>query len=183
MSSTDNMASIIIYNNEKEVEDFLRESNAIEQEYSEEALEDAKLAWEYCMQQDQLTFEVVLEIHRLLLRRLRPDIAGRLRKSDVYIAGNRKKYTDEALLLWELGSVLNAMWLSLTSEGRQTRIPFRLAAKAHVMFEECHPFDDGNGRTGRIVYNWHRLKLNLPIHVIHRGKEQGEYYLWFRNGV
>jgi len=37
----------------------------------------------------------------------------------------------------------------------------------------------GNGRVGRILYNIHRLLLGLPIHVIHEGKEQKEYYTWF----
>jgi len=32
---------------EEQIDEFLSESNAIEREYSEEALEDAKKAWEY----------------------------------------------------------------------------------------------------------------------------------------
>jgi len=52
--------------------------------------------------------------------------------------------------------------------------------QCHVLFEKIHPFIDGNGRTGRMVYNWHRLKLGLPIHIIHEGKEQFKYYKWFK---
>jgi len=50
----------------------------------------------------------------------------------------------------------------------------------HVAFEDIHPFVDGNGRVGRILYNIHRIKLGLPIHIIHEGEEQKEYYKWFK---
>lgn len=173
------MASFI-YDMENDLEEFLRESNAIEKEFSEEALEDAKKAWKFAMQQETITDLVVLEIHRILMQRLRPDIAGKWRNRDVWIGGSRKKYTDESLLLWELRNALMGMW---TSKFMETKIPFRLTAKSHIMFEECHPFEDGNGRTGRILYNWHRLQLKLPIHVIHTGKEQQEYYSWFTEGI
>ena len=50
----------------------------------------------------------------------------------------------------------------------------------HVKYEKIHPFVDGNGRTGRIFMNWWRIKNNLPILVIHEGKEQMDYYKWFK---
>jgi hypothetical protein len=49
----------------------------------------------------------------------------------------------------------------------------------HVSFEHLHPFRDGNGRVGRILYNWQRLKLGLPIHVI-KYEDRWEYYNWFK---
>lgn len=164
------------------VQEFLRQSNLIESEASDVAFEDACIAWDWLIKQAALNYDVVVELHRLLMHRLRPDIAGKLRNCDVFIGNQRKKYTDEGLILWELGVVINGIWLSLQGE-TITRIPFRLAAKSHVMFEECHPFVDGNGRVGRMLYNWHRLKLKLPVHVIHTGREQNEYYTWFTKGV
>lgn len=46
-------------------------------------------------------------------------------------------------------------------------------------FEKIHPFEDGNGRVGRMLYNINRLNAGLDLHIIHEGKEQIEYYKWF----
>jgi len=67
----------------REIE-FLSESNAIEGEYSKRALEDAKEAWEYAKEnRAYITGPVILHIHKILMQRIRPDIAGKLRKCDV----------------------------------------------------------------------------------------------------
>lgn len=39
-------------------------------------------------------------------------------------------------------------------------------AKFHIEFERIHPFEDGNGRTGRIITNAHLLHNNLPPIII-----------------
>jgi hypothetical protein len=36
------------------------------------------------------------------------------------------------------------------------------AACAYLTFEHVHPFPDGNGRTGKIIYNWVRGSLDEP---------------------
>jgi Fic family protein len=43
---------------------------------------------------------------------------------------------------------------------------FMKVATMHVDFERIHPFEDGNGRTGRIIINYELLKNNLPPCVI-----------------
>jgi hypothetical protein len=53
----------------------------------------------------------------------------------------------------------------------------------HINFEGIHPFEDGNGRIGRILMNLQRLSVGLPILIIHEGEEQFEYYKWFKKNV
>ena len=46
--------------------------------------------------------------------------------------------------------------------------PLVLAAAAHYQFEAIHPFEDGNGRTGRMLINLHMVHANLlDIPVVH----------------
>ena len=70
----------------KEIE-FLEESNKIEREYSKEALEDAKHAWNLAKKHKHHRMSrIMIElIHSELMRRLNPRIAGKIRDCRVYI--------------------------------------------------------------------------------------------------
>ena len=72
--------------------DFLMESNAIENEFSQIAFEDSVKAWSYLKTQKKLTLDVLLDTHKKLLCRLHPDIAGSFRTCDVWIGGKKKAY-------------------------------------------------------------------------------------------
>lgn len=150
----------------KEVK-FLNESNAIEGVYTYEALEDAKEAWEYAKLLKYLRTDKVLVIHEILMHRLDPKIAGKIRKIPVYIGGREAP---------NAGSIRRRMFQLFNDMCPNTETEIK---NRHVEFEKIHPFEDGNGRVGRIIYNWELLKAGFPIHVIHEGKEQQEYYKWF----
>lgn len=148
-------------------------SNRIENEYNQKALEDAMEAWEY-QKTVPLTLKSILETHRLVMRRLRKDIAGKLRDCDVSIGGGIKHFISRSLFEEGLSTLCNKLEPgSHTDADTHTK-------NCHIEFEFIHPFEDGNGRVGRIIYNVHRLNLGLPVHVIHEGDEQMEYYKWFR---
>lgn len=176
---------------EKMLEEFLRESNAIEREYSEEALQDAKQAWmcgAISFVDEPLSVDLILAIHRRLLKRLNPKIAGKIRDVPVMIGGEvrsqSKSEIKEELIKWcdkwnKRTFVLPASMKFSNTEYINGRYE-EYVKKMHVSFEFIHPFEDGNGRTGRILMNLQRLKLGLPLLVIHEGKEQMEYYKWFR---
>ena len=152
--------------NDKELEEFLRESNAIEREYSDQAYDDSWKAWKFIVNFDELTLSRLLEVHRVLMLTLENRIAGKIRKCDVYI-GHGKALTPERIEE-KLNQLL--LWLPKTEEDIK---------KWHVEYEAIHPFEDGNGRTGRIFMNWQRVLNDLPLLIIHEGEEQSEYYTWF----
>jgi len=165
-----------------EVVDFLFESNAIEGVHGGDAFIDAKKAWDYAMKKDTITEKEVRHIHKLLMKNVGPAIAGKFRDCDVYIGNEHKRFINEGLLTYQVNSALTAIWMSFGIIGKEgtDETKEEIAKDCHVMFEGVHPFVDGNGRVGRILYNWHRLQLGLPIHIIHEGKEQMEYYKWFQ---
>ncbi|MEK6881569.1 MAG: Fic family protein [Nanoarchaeota archaeon] len=156
--------------NSNEIE-FLEQSNAIEREYSTQALEDAMLAWNYAKKHFNKSIyrTTILKIHKLLLQNISPEIAGKIRTYDVRIGG--VKGMNPELIEIELQKCIeNYLECETEEEIKQS----------HIQFEKIHPFADGNGRTGRILMNLQRLIANHPILIIHKGEEQMEYYSWWK---
>jgi Fic family protein len=58
-----------------------------------------------------------------------------------------------------------------------------LLAKQHILFETIHPFDDGNGRTGRIILNYLLISVGYPP-VILKGDDENKnrYYRALEQG-
>lgn len=110
------------------------------------------LAVEGAAERTRFDEDGMLAIHRRLLERTaHHHIAGRFRETQNWIGGN--EYTPCGAdfvppppdlltpLLSDLCDVMNTDLLS----------PLVQAALAHAQFETIHPFDDGNGRTGRAL--------------------------------
>ena len=57
---------------------------------------------------------------------------------------------------------------------------FTKVAKYHIEFEKIHPFEDGNGRTGRLLINYELLKNNLSPVVIAK-EDRVKYFEFLRN--
>jgi len=120
-----------------------------------------------------MSISYFLGIHRRLLKRLNPKIAGKLRKVQVGVM--TKKGFKEAI---HWSSIEEELRL-LCNPGLYPTSSEKLIKRWHIQFEKIHPFEDGNGRTGRILMNIQRLKVGLPILVIY-DKEKFEYYKWFK---
>lgn len=151
-----------------EIIEFLDESNSIEGVYDAHSLGDAMDAWEFCIAQPKLTTAVILQTHRLLMvnQPILDIDKGKFRNITVYIGGR---------------AGLNALHISGAIQTwcrKMKKLPPDWKAM-HVEYEKIHPFIDGNGRTGRIFLQWHRVRLGLPILVI-KSSERHTYYEWFQ---
>lgn len=57
---------------------------------------------------------------------------------------------------------------------------FTKIARYHIEFEKIHPFEDGNGRTGRLLLNYELLKNDIPPIVISK-EDRVKYFEFLRN--
>lgn len=155
---------------EKEIE-FIENSNWIEREYSDEAMEDAIRSWKFAKGLTvDINIDLIKKIHRRVMRRLNPRIAGKIRNIEV-VVGDGTNYNEclkPELIEKELDKLLKSIPLSAKS-----------IKNWHIKFERIHPFEDGNGRVGRIIMNAQRLKIGIPILVI-RYEDRFDYYKWFK---
>lgn len=132
-----------------QIVDFLSESNAIEK------------AWDYIFKQNELTNNNILKTHSILMRgKLKHNELGTWRKEPVFIGGREAK-------LWYAVPELIHNWIREANNiVRGNGEKEDLIVSHHILFENIHPFVDGNGRMGRILLNWQRVKVGLPILVI-----------------
>lgn len=126
-----------------------------------------ELAVEEASAADDLTPAHLTGIHQALLRRSpNPTIAGKVRTSQNWIGGNDYNPCGAAFVPpppEAVGPLLNDLCALCNSEHLP---PLFQAAVAHAQFETIHPFDDGNGRTGRAL-----------IHIILRRRKLAPAYV------
>jgi len=151
---------------EQAVTEFLVQSNYIEGERSPQAHADARRAWNFLNTRRVLQEDLLLSVHRILMCNLDPSIAGQFRTIGVSVGGRICPHWSQVTVRIE------ALMTLYPKEEEEIK-------KWHIVFEKIHPFVDGNGRVGRILMNWQRVKSGLPVLVIHEGEEQQEYYGWF----
>jgi len=114
-----------------------------------------------------VTEQDLLDIQAEVLADIDPTNAGRFRSARVLIKGTRfippgsHKFDDLIPKMLELAN----------TEGVP---PALQAAELHYNLVAIHPFSDGNGRTARLLMNYHLLRHGYPHAIIEVG-ERAEY--------
>ena len=110
--------------------------------------------------EQELSLEVILSLHKMLISNIRDEIAGRFRKDSEFvrvgshIAPNPKEVVDR----------LEKMLAEYNAASRENII--KRIAKLHLTIEYIHPFCDGNGRIGRVINNYALIREGfVPINI------------------
>lgn len=110
--------------------------------------------------QDQpLDEKVVKDIHALLMENIL--VGGVYRNVDVYISGARHTPPTPN----EMYRQIKNFYGDLGWRG-EAMDPITLAAWTHAEFVKVHPFEDGNGRTSRLIMNYQLMSAGfLPVSI------------------
>lgn len=115
---------------------------------------------EWAMSHQPVDEAALCALHRIVMTSIDDERSGSWRSDRVFVTGAplqpiRPERIPDAMR--DLFSWIN---------GASHLHPVILAAEAHYRFVKIHPFYDGNGRTGRLLFNWLLLRQDLPLTVI-----------------
>jgi Fic family protein len=103
----------------------------------------------------------IRNLHRLVLKNIDDENAGRYRQLNVSIAGARHVPPDMLQVPEQMVALLH--WYDTQATALH---PVERAAQLHVDFVKIHPFVDGNGRSARLLLNLELLKAGFPAIVL-----------------
>ena len=122
---------------------------------------------------EEISLKLILKLHKLCFKETK-SFAGKLRDVEVVIKNSRGEIihrgAPKEILKYEMKELVD--WYK---ENEKKFKPLVLAALIHNQFEHIHPFQDGNGRVGRLLLNFVLLKNNYPpINIFLEDRQ--EYY-------
>lgn len=123
-------------------------------------------------QEEELSKEMILLLHQMLIGNIDDKISGRFRAKNEYV----RVGTHIAPAPEHIERLIEEILIEYSSSHERYFVD--KIAKLHLDFETIHPFNDGNGRIGRIIINYHLQRLGFPC-VIIRDKEKKIYYKGF----
>jgi len=116
--------------------------------------------------------DLMLVLHKMLIDGISDEIAGRFREYGEYVrVGTHIAPAPEHIHL-----MLDSLISHYNSDHENYFID--KISRFHLEFETIHPFNDGNGRIGRVLLNYQFQRLGFPP-VIIRDKEKQIYYSSF----
>lgn len=121
----------------------------------------------------ELTLEIILLLHKMLIVNIQDNIAGRFRKDGEWVRVGSHIAPDSKEIIERLEKML-ADYYATSHENIIKRL-----AKLHLTFEYTHPFIDGNGRIGRVINNYLLIREGfVPINIKFIDRES--YYEAFK---
>jgi len=113
---------------------------------------------------------LIKELHSLIIQDIDKNIAGQYRDVDVFIAGTEHIPPNALEIPFKMRELVD--W----AKKNHKKIDIvEFATIFHHKFVHIHPFQDGNGRTGRLLMNIFLMQYGFPIAIIQKNDRQ-KYY-------
>lgn len=113
---------------------------------------------------------LIKSLHSLVIQDIDRKIAGRYRNKDVFITGT--DHTPPSAL--EVPAKMEEFIVWARKNYRKIPV-IDFSAIFHHKFVHIHPFEDGNGRTGRLLMNIFLMQYGFPMTIIQVNDRQ-KYY-------
>lgn len=120
-----------------------------------------------------IDLSLMLRLHKMLMLNINDDIAGRFRTKGEYV----RVGTHIAAPPEHVESLLQDLLVNYASD--YSTYFLDKIAKFHLIFETIHPFNDGNGRIGRVLINLQLIQMGFPPLIV-QNKSKTDYYHAFR---
>ncbi len=156
----------------EEVKDLLKAKKPSNSEELE--TKGAAKAFEYIKAtKNDFSLELIKKLHELCFKETKKPV-GQFRNVEVVIKNSKGEIVHVGVEKAHLAQAL-ADLVSWHKKNKSKFKPLVLAAIIHNQFEHIHPFQDGNGRVGRLLLNYILLKNNYPPINISL-EDRHEYY-------
>ncbi len=122
---------------------------------------------------EELSLKLIKKLHKLCFEKTKK-FAGKLRTVEVIIRDLQGNIIHQGVPAREVELYLKEM-IQWYKKNQNKFKPLIIAGIIHNQFENIHPFQDGNGRVGRLLLNFILLKNKYPpINILL--EDRGEYY-------
>lgn len=121
----------------------------------------------------ELTQEIILFLHKMLIANIRDEITGRFRTGEerVRVGSHIAPHASE------IPQLMTKMFAEYNASIHEHIL--RRIARLHLAFEHAHPFIDGNGRIGRAINNYLLIREGyVPINI--KFIDRAKYYDAFK---
>lgn len=109
-------------------------------------------------QQNDLNEQNIIEVHKLLSRNIiAPKWQGKIRNQNMYVSTSDGKIEYVAASPFSVEAELNKLYndvQTLLEAELNFQESFYFASMIHLVFVKIHPWNDGNGRTARLLEKW-----------------------------
>lgn len=117
-----------------------------------------------------VTEVLIRSLHRLVVRETEAETAGSYRKGSVRITGSAHVPPEG----FEVPRLMRE-FVTWIQKSRKSLHPVVFASLAHHRLAAIHPFEDGNGRTARLLMNFLLMQSGYPLVVILKN-DRKKYY-------